>query len=236
MGGAGGEGDEPPDLSSLGAVFQAFAMFGGSASSARGDGAELTSFAFAKLCREAGVVGAGGGGDGGAGGRVPPSSVDVAFAKARGPHRRTLDYDGFLFALQLLALEVYPAQAASGDPADALAVTARLAQRVVAAGGPALNLSRSSAAVVAAQVTGGGAEAGLPAVFAKLTDHRLFTGAHVHRFDGAGLGRGRAGREGADDDDDGVAGASGGRWPQTARPQAAPPVSHLGQILRPGLR
>ena len=201
-GGEGGPLDAGGDLSSLGAVFQAYAVFGGSASGARGD--ELSSTAFAKLCREAGVVGAGGGGAG----CVPPSSVDVAYAKARGPHRRTLDYDGFLFALQLLALEVYPAQAASGDPADALAVTARLAQRMVAAGGPALNLSRSSASVVAAQAmaaTGGDAPPHYD-VFTKLTDHRFYTGAHVHRFDDDGLGRGRAGREGGDGEQAATAG------------------------------
>lgn len=192
LGGGGGGGDGGPrDLSALGSIFAAYCLFGGSAASSTGD--EMTSAAFAKLCREAGITGGGPG-------RVPPPSVDVAFSKARGPARKRLGYDGFLFALQLLAIECYPGDA----EADPLGVTARLAARVVAAGGPGLNVSGPVAEVVAASALGS-PTAGMPRIFAKLTDHRLFTGSHTHRFDAAtGAGRGRAGREyipGVDDDD-----------------------------------
>ena len=108
--------------------------------------------------------------------RVPPSSVDVAFAKAKTPGRRALTYEQFLFALQLLALEVF-----SND--EPLAAAQRIFDVVVAAGGPVIN---SSAAAGAASA---------PSIFTRLTDTSLFTGAHKHRFDASGHGLGIRGRD-----------------------------------------
>ena len=215
-----------PSTAALDAVFEAYALFG-SGSGGGGGAPELSSAAWAKMCRETGLVlggpvalpaGAGGGR------QVPPAAVDVAFAKARGPGRRALAYGPFLTALRLLAVEVFPARArgearggeapgspageapgspageAAGEAAEAAAV--RLAGLIAAAGGPALNVSTDVARVVSAAALGS-PDRGLPSVFAKMTDSALYTGAHAHRFDAEGRGRGRAGRDhvpGVDDE------------------------------------
>ena len=190
-GGAGGDGG---DIGQLQAIFDAYCLFG--TTGATGREGEMTSQAFSKMMKESGVVGPV------SQGRLPPAAVDVAYAKARGPDRnkRTITYDQFLYALQLLAVEMYP-DAADTDP---LAATAALAGLIVSAGGPALNVSVPVAEVVAASALGS-ASGGMPSVFAKLTDSRLYTGSHVHRFDESGRGRGKAGRThvpGLDDHDE----------------------------------
>jgi hypothetical protein len=157
-GGGGGGGD----LSQLQPIFEAFCLFGSTGLTGR-EG-EMTSAAFAKLARECGIVGPA------SQGKVPPASVDVAFTKARGPDRtkRTIGYDQFLYALQLLACELFPEDAAD----DPLAATAQLAAVVVSAGGPALNVSVPVAEVVAASALGS-PSGGLPPIFSKLTNPHL---------------------------------------------------------------
>ena len=141
----------------------------------------MDSFRFAKLCRGAGIVE---GSEAAASTnsssaeppppRVPPAAVDVAFSKAKSKGRRTLTYEQFLFALQLLGLEMFPAE-------EPLGAAQRLISLVVRSGGPTSNSS------VASPQTGG--------VFAKLTDASQYTGAHRHRFDEEGRGRGIEGRD-----------------------------------------
>ena len=105
---------------------------------------------------------------------LPPASIDVAFSKAKSKGRRTLTYEQFLFALQLLGLELFPEE-------EPLAAAQRLIEVVVGAGGPVANSAVETH-------TGSG-------VFAKLTDSSQYTGAHRHRFDEEGRGRGIEGRD-----------------------------------------
>lgn len=150
------------DLSQLQPIFEAFCLFG--TTGLTGREGEMTSAAFAKLARECGIVGPA------SQGKLPPASVDLAFTKARGPDRskRTIGYDQFLYALQLLACELFP-EVAADDP---LTATAQLAAVVVSAGGPALNVSVPVAEVVAASALGS-PSGGLPPIFSKLTNPHL---------------------------------------------------------------
>ena len=70
---------------------------------------ELDSKQFAKLCKDAGLVG-GGPRD------ATPAAVDLCFAKARAKGARRLAFGDFLVALALLAAEKH----ASGGSAKAL--------------------------------------------------------------------------------------------------------------------
>ena len=138
---------------------------------------QLDSARFAKLCRGAGIVEGAGAAAAAAPASVrqlPPASVEVAFSKAKSKGRRTLTYEQFLFALQLLGLELFPEE-------EPLSAAQHIIEIVVASGGPVTNSTVEVA-------TGDG-------VWAKLTDTSQYTGAHRHRFDEEGRGRGIEGRD-----------------------------------------
>ncbi len=131
---------------------------------------------------------------------LSPASVDITFSKVKAKGKRTIGYEEFQQALAMLAAEKY----ARLDPHDAFDKVIGL---ILKKGGPSATGTGTS--------TRGN-------IFDKLTDTSQYTGAHKHRFDGDGRGRGVAGR-------DVVAKGGSGKYRGGA-------VSDLSQITRPNLR
>jgi len=131
---------------------------------------------------------------------LSPASVDITFSKVKAKGKRTIAYEEFQQALAMLAAEKY----ARLDPHDAFDKVIGL---ILKKGGPSATGTGTS--------TRGN-------IFDKLTDSSQYTGAHKHRFDGDGHGRGAAGR-------DAVAKGGAGKYRGGA-------VSDLSQITRPNLR
>jgi len=158
-------------------------------------GATIDGARFAKLCKETGVVG---------GSRCSATDVDLAFTKAKRKGERRLTFEQFYSkALPDLAAKRFYGQ----DPSDA---------------------SRAMLALIAAAAEEGPQSAGTSKVetggiYSKLTDARLYTGAHKERFDVGGHGRGLAGRDSVGKGGGYVRGAGGGA------------VHDLSQITRPHL-
>jgi hypothetical protein len=163
---------------------------------------------FAKLCKECHIQGK----------HIPAASVDIVFNKVKTPGRRTINFEQFKMALlvslaaasseffeltspfnlcffclcmrvchschtvflllrtsiQLLSRERFP----KDEPESSMQAFVSL---VVNCGGPVV-----TTATPPTIATG---------IFDRLTDSRLYTGAHKHRFDDSGHGRGIEGRE-----------------------------------------
>lgn len=127
---------------------------------------EMDNARFAKLCRECGLVD---------GRRVTPASVDIAFSSVKDRGKRTIRFEQFIGALAAIG----KARAPGTEPAVAVQA---VVDAVISAGGPAL-------VGTAGTDTSSG-------IYARLTDHRGYTGAHKERFDAeTGAGRGRSGRD-----------------------------------------
>ena len=123
--GAAGAGGPPAPRASLASVFAAYAAFGAPpAPAAAAAPPTLDSARFAKLVREAGLLG----------GALDAAAVDVAFAKCKPRGGRRVGFAAFRGALELLASE-------RGVPA------ADLSAAVVAAGGPRANAATRADAV-----------------------------------------------------------------------------------------
>lgn len=105
---------------------------------------------------------------------IPAASVDIVFNKVKTPGRRTINFEQFKMALLLLSRERFP----KDEPESSMQAFVSL---VVNCGGPVV-----TTATPPTIATG---------IFDRLTDSRLYTGAHKHRFDDSGHGRGIEGRE-----------------------------------------
>lgn len=108
------------------------------------------------------------------GGAITPGRIDIVFAKVKAKGARKIDFEGFLEALRLISLEKHSALP------EQEAIRKLFQQVLDTVEGP-----KVSATVPAA---GDG-------IYAKLTDSRLYTGTHVHRFDEEGHGKGLEGRD-----------------------------------------
>ncbi|XP_078735848.1 tubulin polymerization-promoting protein family member 3-like [Lampetra fluviatilis] len=108
--------------------------------------------------------------------RVTATDVDIVFSKVKERTARVITVPQFLSALEELSRKRFP----SREPEHAL----RGVHGLVAGGAPAI------AGVTKATSAG---------AVSRLTDASRFTGSHRERFDEAGRGRGRAGREEAVD-------------------------------------
>jgi len=108
--------------------------------------------------------------------KVTSVDVDNAFMKVKPRQGRKIDFEGFQAALRLLAEKRYP-----NKSSEEAFLT--LVNHVCQSKGPKTHS-------VQPEATG---------IFEKLTDTKLYTGAHKARFDDNGVGRGAAGHTDADD-------------------------------------
>jgi len=108
--------------------------------------------------------------------KVTSVDVDNAFMKVKPRTGRKIDFDGFQKALRILAEKRYPRK-------DSEEAYLSLVNHVCQSKGPKLHS-------VQPEATG---------VFEKLTDTKLYTGAHKARFDEHGVGRGAAGQVDAEE-------------------------------------
>lgn len=108
--------------------------------------------------------------------KVTTVDVDNAFVKVKDLHGRKIDFNGFQKALRILAEKRYP-----NKSSEEAFLT--LVNHVCQSKGPKVHSIQPEA-------TG---------IFEKLTDTKLYTGAHKARFDDNGVGRGAAGQSNADD-------------------------------------
>lgn len=104
--------------------------------------------------------------------KVTTVDVDNAFVKVKDLHGRKIDFEGFQKALRILAEKRYPSKSSE----EAFLT---LVNHVCQSKGPKVHATQ-------AEATG---------IFDKLTDTKLYTGAHKARFDDNGVGRGAAGRD-----------------------------------------
>lgn len=137
------------------------------------------------------------------GGGLTPASVDITFSKVKEKGKRAIDFDQFQMALELLSREKFARM-------DRVEAYNKVVDMVIAAGGP--------------KAVGATSTSTKGNIFDKLTDASTYTGAHKHRFDTEGRGRGLAGRDRIS-----KGGGGGGRHLGGA-------VSDLSQITRPNLR
>lgn len=162
---------------------------------------------------------------------MTPSVIDIVYAKAKPKGERRLDFTHWLYALDLLAAEKYP-----GDPYGPQRIRELIVQNpgptatatVTASGGICkCTPVRCSASEFHSHV--GNAllwNSVLVSALAdaKLTDSRLYTGSHRHRFDESGHGKGAEGRD--------VPVLGGG----TVVAYHGGAVADLSQITREGMR
>jgi hypothetical protein len=232
------EGDSPE------AEARAFALYDFWCAYAPASNEGIDNVKFFKMVKEAQWL------DGGDGEPLQPVDVDLVFTKSLQKGHRRLRAGEFLDALRKLGMRKFPQTsrpldaliAAAGQivatlpvkpvpqassrksadqPAFAEADDGDQDEGVPLTGRPAASPKPAAAAAAAAPAK----TVGKPSIFDKLTDPRLYTGAHKHRFDADGVGLGLAGRDSVSKG----RGTTGGKFHGDV-------VDNLAQITRPNLR